>query len=206
MDVMRELKTFLQVGTYSCITKPGMEMTSRHIYTEDHRHPAVYTTQCHAGHCNATQVTGREYVPVVLPCIPTHPSVDISIHKWKDSLPSGLYFLPESGYHIAEPEVALHNGTYLVVFKDVSGSKVKKLIIYLIRLFMMMKDNSKYPVIPDHDQSGKRAFRRNYLQSPWDHGTLGEWNSENMGLCEHGTLEVWDFGSMGLWEQGTLGA
>ena len=74
----------------------------------------------------------REYVPVVLACIPTHPSVDISIHKWKDSLPSGLYFLPESGYHIAEPEVAHHNGTYLCVFKDVSGSKVKKLVINLI--------------------------------------------------------------------------
>ena len=103
-----------------------------HIYTEDHRHPAVYTTQCSAGHCNATQVTGREYVPVVLPCIPTHPSVDISLHKWKDSLPSGIYFLPESGYHFTEPEVALHNGTYLCVFKDVSGSKVKKLVIDLI--------------------------------------------------------------------------
>ena len=69
------------------------------------------------------------YIPINSP---THPSVDISLHKWKDSLPSGIYFLPESGYHIAEPEVALHNGTYLCVFKDVSGSKVKKLVIDLI--------------------------------------------------------------------------
>ena len=81
MDVMNVLNIFLQVGTYSCISKPGMDITSVHLYTEEHRHPAVYTSQCNAGHCNATQVTGREYVPVVLPCVPNHPSVDISIHN-----------------------------------------------------------------------------------------------------------------------------
>ena len=99
-------------------------MTSVHLYTEDHRHPAVHTGRL--------QVHSREYVAAVLPCLPTHPSVGITIHKWKDSLPADLYFLPETGFHIAEPEISLHNGTYLCVFKDVSGSKVKKLVIDLI--------------------------------------------------------------------------
>ena len=67
----------LQVGTYSCITKPGMEMSSVHLYTEDHRHPAVHTG-------NIT-ITGREYVPVTLPCIPSHPSVRISVYKWQSN-------------------------------------------------------------------------------------------------------------------------
>ena len=32
----------LQVGSYKCGTKPGLEVSRIHLYTEDHRHPAVY--------------------------------------------------------------------------------------------------------------------------------------------------------------------
>ena len=32
----------LQVGSYECGTKPGLEVSRIHLYTEDHRHPAVY--------------------------------------------------------------------------------------------------------------------------------------------------------------------
>ena len=101
-----------------------MEGSSIQLYTEDHRHPAVISG-------NMT-LRGKKYVPLVLPCIPTHPSVRISIFKWKAEVPSELTFCPFSGYHLAEPEFALHNGTYLCVFKDVSDSKVKKLVIDLV--------------------------------------------------------------------------
>ena len=73
----------------------------------------------------------------------------------------------------------------------------------------MMKDNSKYPVIQDQDQSGKRALKE---KSPLgtigllEHGTFGAWYFWSMGLWEHGTFEAWDFGSMGICEHGTLGA
>ena len=29
------------VGSYGCVTKPGLENSKIHLYTEDHRHPAV---------------------------------------------------------------------------------------------------------------------------------------------------------------------
>ena len=31
------------VGSYGCFTKPGLEQSEVHLYTEDHRHPAVYS-------------------------------------------------------------------------------------------------------------------------------------------------------------------
>ena len=31
-----------QVGSYECVTRPGLENSQIYLYTEDHRHPAVY--------------------------------------------------------------------------------------------------------------------------------------------------------------------
>ena len=31
------------VGSYECVTKPGLEQSEVYLYTEDHRHPAVYS-------------------------------------------------------------------------------------------------------------------------------------------------------------------
>ena len=121
---MNNLSRFCQVGSYSCITKPGMEMTRVHLYTEDHRHPAIHTWKL--------RVHGREFVPVVLPCLPTHPSVEINILKWKGIVSSDLRFSPEIGFDIAETEINDQNGIYLCIFKDVSGRKVKKLVIDLL--------------------------------------------------------------------------
>jgi len=64
------------VGSYSCVTstRPGLEERAVYLYTEDHRHPAVYTG-------NLVIMT-EEYVPVTLPCLPSHPGVQVRIHRW----------------------------------------------------------------------------------------------------------------------------
>ena len=58
-----------EVGTYSCKTRPGMEEGSVQLYTEDHRNPSVYQGRL--------ELETREYVPVTLPCVPSHPSVQV---------------------------------------------------------------------------------------------------------------------------------
>ena len=73
-----------------------------------------------------------EYVPVSLPCIPAHPLVDIKLYKsGQYDLPSGLAYNPRIGYKIEEPDQKKHNGTYLCVFTDNSGTKISKLVIHL---------------------------------------------------------------------------
>ena len=52
-----------------------MEASRIHLYTEDHRHPAVIT--------GSVRVDGQEYVPVTIPCKPSHPSVSVDIFKWQ---------------------------------------------------------------------------------------------------------------------------
>ena len=55
-------------------TRPGLEERSVHLYTEDHRHPAVYRGNL--------VIQTEEYVPVTLPCLPSHPGVQVRIHRW----------------------------------------------------------------------------------------------------------------------------
>jgi len=112
------------VGSYSCVTKPGLEQSRIHLYTEDHRHPAVYKGEIHK--------ETAEYVPVTIPCIPAHPLVDIKLYKKNETrLPYGIVYDPKSGYSINEPASGTHNGTYLCVFTDNSGKKVSHLITHL---------------------------------------------------------------------------
>ena len=47
-------------------------------------------------------------------------------------LPPGIVYDPKTGYSIHEPDLSNHNGTYLCVFTDNSGTKVSKLVIDLI--------------------------------------------------------------------------
>jgi len=113
------------VGSYECVTRPGLENSQIYLYTEDHRHPAVYR--------GTTTLETMEYVPVYLPCIPAHPLVDIQLYKWPpySDLPPGLVYNPRTGYQIEEPVQKKHNGTYLCVFTDNSGTKISKLVIHL---------------------------------------------------------------------------
>ena len=80
-----------------------------------------------------TTLETMEYVPVSLPCIPAHPLVDIQLYKWPpySDLPPGLVYNPRTGYEIEEPVQKKHNGTYLCVFTDNSGTKISKLVIHL---------------------------------------------------------------------------
>ena len=75
----------------------------------------------------------KEYVPVTIPCIPAHPQVDIKLYKkHQNVLPKGLQYDPKTGYTIEEPKLREHNGTYLCVFTDNSGTKKSKLVINLL--------------------------------------------------------------------------
>ena len=64
------------VGRYSCVTtaRPGLEERSVYLYTEDHRRPAVYHGKL--------VIQTEEYVPVTLPCLPSHPGVQVRVHRW----------------------------------------------------------------------------------------------------------------------------
>lgn len=66
-------------------------------------------------------------------CIPAHPQVAIKLYKkHQNVLPNGMEYDPKTGYTIEEPRLREHNGTYLCVFTDNSGTKVSKLVINLI--------------------------------------------------------------------------
>ena len=52
----------------------GLEERSVYLYTEDHRRPAVYHGKL--------VIQTEEYVPVTLPCLPSHPGVQVRVHRW----------------------------------------------------------------------------------------------------------------------------
>ena len=81
-----------------------------------------------------------EYIPVVLPCIPSHPNVEVRIHRWDwrrmslvKNFSRGVEFDPRLGYKIDDPEDFQHNGTYLCEFTDTGkGKKFSSLVIDLL--------------------------------------------------------------------------
>lgn len=128
----------VQVGEYSCSTRPGLEEQALLLYTLSTLHPAVtrgapssssstfslflssslffclvfcydnfpsllrkinfISSTSHIGFpCTlspsppppeprgVTRVEGKEGVPLTLPCLPSHPGVEVTLHKWNSS-------------------------------------------------------------------------------------------------------------------------
>ena len=84
-------------------------------------------------------VSTPEYVPVLLPCLPSHPNVEVRLHRWdwrrltlEENFSRGVEFDPRLGYKIDDPEDFRHNGSYQCEFTDTGkGKKFSTLVIDL---------------------------------------------------------------------------